>query len=491
MSDITYPAICRRQHSELELGGTDGYLIIAAKSSMTVSLLKDSAKFISLYIDQDLKIDSVYYNGIPAKFHRRKDLRHLGILLPEWQQVGDTLDLAIWYHGRNYPFPYPAVTNRSNFAHSLTIKAPASYSYAFPGCDKPAIKSEGFKIFEIPANKNISFPTYVAFLTGYDTLKTATSWGLPVYFIRPKSDLYDVLSNQKLRDTLLQALEFMYSHFGAPGGVTELVVLSGSPLSLQTGLVTVSYSRGRDELGGFGLLAGLAIASQWFGGNTEFLSYRDDWLPEAIAEYMAMIFVQSKVGDKEFFANLDAHRLTVFQILGRKEDLPLASGVESWASKGVWLLHMLRNLMNSADSIQDRNFFAMLKDLFVVARDGPMGNTKFIAICEEYFGYDLDWFFRKWLFGTGVPDYDVSYATEQLNDGYYLNINVKTSKVDNDFLMPIILRIDHADGSSFRNLFVSSKYENYKLGPFDKLIKKLHFNGYYSVLSTWRVEQLR
>jgi aminopeptidase N len=176
-------------------------------------------------------------------------------------------------------------------------------------------------------------------------------------------------------------------------------------------------------------------------------------------------------------------------VVEKGEDLPLASGVSNWTSKGIWLIHMLRNLMNAVDSARDTRFTGWLNEVVRDMNAGPFSNGDFQRLAEQYFGYDLDWFFRHWLYGSGLPEYNVEYSTIQEDDGYYVSMKIVTEGTGDNFLMPVLIRIDLPGGPALENCFVATKYQDYRLGPYADEPISVHFNKYLSVLSRDKIKR--
>jgi hypothetical protein len=323
-------------------------------------------------------------------------------------------------------------------------------------------------------------------LTGYDTISTVTSWGMPVYFLMPSVGYLGRLETEDIRDTLLSALEYMFTYFGKPRNISEIYIMPGSGPSSVPGVVVVSdYFFLPKEYGGFCHLSGREISEQWINYDAKLASYHEDWILAAFREYMALLFVQSKLGNKEFYTSLDYTRQTILNTINNQEDMALSSGFSDFYSmvKGTWVIHMIRNLINKGDKKTDEKFFVYLNDLIDRIYQSRLSNEQFCAITEEYFGYQMDWFFNKFLYGTGVPEYEVSYNTEQRENGTYLMLNVSTKNVDNNFLMPILIRIDFPNEPTYHNQYIAAKIQKYEFGPFEEQPTDLHFNKFYSVLS--------
>ncbi len=494
MSEILFSTKCLEQKSLLEMAGSDGYEIISARSEITVSSERDSTKFVSFFMDERLGVDSVFYKDSKLQFHKRKDLRHLGIILPEWIPRGDSFKVCVWYHGIDYSYPFPYVLSQTSYPHALTLEAPASYNYIFPCNQAVSKKQEGKIVYQIETRKKNSFPFFMAALTGLDTIKTATEWGMPVYFLMPSVGYNGPLERRNIRDTLILALEYMYATFGEPRNISELYVLSGYQYMTIPGVISISdYNLGSNEYGRFCHEVGRVIAGQWINDNLELSSYRENWMVNAFREYMSLLLVQSKLGNKPFYTNLDYARQTVLNTVEKEEDLPLSTGISGFysAAKGTWLLHMLRNLYNKSDSLADRKFVTFLNEIVEQSYEKQISNKDFTSIAEGYFGYEMDWFFSKFLFGAGVPEYEVSFSSEQRGDEFFLKLRAITKNVEETFLMPILIRIDVAKEPTYHNQFIAAKIENYEFGPFSNSPTELYFNKFYSVLSKVKISSAK
>src|SRR5207244_2197006 len=85
----------------------------------------------------------------------------------------------------------------------------------------------------------------------------------------------------------------------------------------------------------------------------------------------------------------------------------MPAGYRAVHSKGLWVIHMLRVMLN-----QDAKFSAMLQE-FMDTYGGKTASTwDFKHLVEKYAAKKLDWFFDQWVFATGVPTYTLDYKVE-------------------------------------------------------------------------------
>jgi hypothetical protein len=105
-------------------------------------------------------------------------------------------------------------------------------------------------------------------------------------------------------------------------------------------------------------------------------------------------------------------------------------------NKGAVVLHMLRGILG------DEKFFQTLKEYL----DEP-GLSYNVAVTEDFqriaervSGYNLNYFFREWIYGSGYPKYIFGWRTEQVSGNAYnliVRVNQKSNTDPLFFTMPI------------------------------------------------------
>lgn len=195
---------------------------------------------------------------------------------------------------------------------------------------------------------------------------------------------------------------------------------------------------------GRGLIAH-ELAHQWFGNKVTCGSWKDIWLNEGFATYLAGMTIENLDGQPSFNSwkqqtvnNItsqpdgavyltDADTLNVGRIF---------SGRLSY-NKGAMVLHMLRKKLG------DANFFQGLQN-YLTDPDLAYGYAKtddLIAIMEATSGEDLTEFFNDWIYDQGHPSYLIEW--NQPNDN---NVNITISQTQSHpsvsyFEAPVPLRI--------------------------------------------------
>ena len=183
---------------------------------------------------------------------------------------------------------------------------------------------------------------------------------------------------------------------------------------------------------------------QWWGHVVGWKSYHDQWLSEGFAQFSGNLYVQARDGQKEYQQRLreDREGLLTTDLHSERYDSagPVWMGVRDRSSlspgaysviiynKGGFVLTMLRMMMRDSTAPDpDARFKAMLHD-FCKTYDNKSASTEdFKAIAEKYMtrtmdlenNHKLDWFFREYVYGTGIPRYEFHADVQSTPDGKF------------------------------------------------------------------------
>jgi hypothetical protein len=181
-------------------------------------------------------------------------------------------------------------------------------------------------------------------------------------------------------------------------------------------------------------------AHQWWGDSVMWRSYRDQWLMEALANYSALLELESR--DKKAFDEImEEYRKGLVENSSGGEPMqkagPVTLGLRLSSSKfergyeavaygrGTWLIHMLREMLRDTARDQapganarfgaDTVFFQVLQQLQQKYRAREMSTRDFLsafaAVLPPELRYEghasLDWFFDGWIDGTALPSYEI------------------------------------------------------------------------------------
>lgn len=181
---------------------------------------------------------------------------------------------------------------------------------------------------------------------------------------------------------------------------------------------------------------------QWWGHKVAWKSYHDQWLSEGFAEFAGNLYVQKRMNNKEYLDRLSQSRknLLLKDQNGHTFDsvgpiwmgLRLASSQSPSAyarlvyQKGGFVLHMLRMmLINPQERDPEARFKNMMRDFTATHDNGSASTEDFKAIAEKYMIPDmnldangrLDWFFNQYVYGTGIPSYEMQYTVTDAGGG--------------------------------------------------------------------------
>jgi aminopeptidase N len=179
-------------------------------------------------------------------------------------------------------------------------------------------------------------------------------------------------------------------------------------------------------------------AHQWWGDLVGWSSYRDQWISEALANYSALMLLESE-NPEQFRAVMEKYRQDLLEknkagnqlleagpvTLGsRLSSSHFPDGYEAISyGRGTWLLHMLRSMMRDANANKPRSKTGTDEEAFIRALrkvreryEGKSITTRDLlqVFAEElppslwYEGHkSLDWFYQGWVNGTAVPHFEL------------------------------------------------------------------------------------
>ncbi len=208
------------------------------------------------------------------------------------------------------------------------------------------------------------------------------------------------------------------------------------------------------------------IAHQWWGNQLGWKTYRDQWLSEGFSSYAAALFLaHEKDGEKRLREILRAYRQDLMS--KTPEGRTIESGGPVWLGvrlsnslnpegysnivykKACWIVHMLRMLMADPKTGSDDRFFKMLRDFTAAYRGTNPSTEDFARHAEKYLTPEadlertgrLDWFFDEWVYGTGIPTYQVESSLRRAGRNQFVAQGaIRQSGVSPDFemLVPVV-----------------------------------------------------
>jgi Peptidase family M1 domain len=208
------------------------------------------------------------------------------------------------------------------------------------------------------------------------------------------------------------------------------------------------------------------VAHQWWGNVAGSAEYRDGWIQEAMANYLALMYADSRrPGDQRLRSWLDRYRIALTAkppaaSLTTDSAGPLDFGWRLLSSKapnayetvtygkGAWVIHMLREMLaepNAADP--DGRFRELLKAILSEHHFAPLSTADFQKAIEKRMtpAMDLegtrsmDWFFDQWVRSTGIPHYSVEFQVKPHDREFLVTGKLMQRGVDEVFTEPVPL----------------------------------------------------
>jgi aminopeptidase N len=188
------------------------------------------------------------------------------------------------------------------------------------------------------------------------------------------------------------------------------------------------------------------VSHQWWGHRVGWKSYHDQWMSEGFAQFSGNLYVHMRQNLKEYLIRIREDRRQLLQkdFRGRTyESLGpvwlgerLLNSSESpeayWTviyNKGGLILHMLRMMLFDPGNAQnpEHRFMAMMQEFTRAYDNKPASTEDFKSVAEKYMipamniegNGKLDWFFRQYVYGTGIPQYSFRYSAQPAPDGKY------------------------------------------------------------------------
>lgn len=243
-------------------------------------------------------------------------------------------------------------------------------------------------------------------------------------------------------------------------------------------------------MGGFSRhLIAHELAHHWFGNKVTCGTWKDIWINEGFAEYMAGLVVEHLDGSNEFYywkadkinsitslpdGNL---YLTDDQALNANR---IFNGRLTY-NKGSMVVHMLRYVLGDEDFYEGvRNF---LNDPEIAFNYGITTQVK--GHLEKVSERDLTEFFNDWVYGEGYPSYQVT--AEVLSETQLkITMSQTTSHASvNFFEMPVTLNLQSDNGTN--ETIVLQHTENNQQFIVDTAIGKISsitINPFNDIVST-------
>jgi aminopeptidase N len=225
------------------------------------------------------------------------------------------------------------------------------------------------------------------------------------------------------------------------------------------------------------------VAHQWWGNVVGWSSYRDQWIDEAIAQYLALLFADTKKNpDHTLRVWLERFRQRLLEKspgaaepVGEIGALALGTRLNSSKSpegyeqviysKGAWIFHMLREMLRQRGSKNPDARFAVLLETLVtkyayraLSTDDLRHEVEAVMTpgMDLEGGRSMEWFFEEWVRGTGIPHYRVEFTARHTEKGYFVRGKLYQTGVTRSFIASVPLYASGAGNNTFLGAVVAA-----------------------------------
>jgi hypothetical protein len=215
------------------------------------------------------------------------------------------------------------------------------------------------------------------------------------------------------------------------------------------------------------------VAHQWWGNVVGWSSYRDQWIDEAIANYLALLFADGRkpsehalrvwleryrkqLEEKIPGTEIPVDKIGALAIGNRLNSSKSPAGFENVIySKGSWVIHMLREMLRQPGSKDpDERFVALLRTLSAKYAYRALSTEDLQHEVEAVMtpamdlegGRSMEWFFEQWVRGTGIPHYRVEFSTHHTEKGELVRGKLFQTDVPRYFITRVPLYANHGSG---------------------------------------------
>jgi hypothetical protein len=222
------------------------------------------------------------------------------------------------------------------------------------------------------------------------------------------------------------------------------------------------------------------VAHQWWGNEVGIASYRDNWIQEAMANYLALWYADNRKTSAHLLTKwLEHYRDELLAKAGSSDETiegagSLSAGYRLDSSKtpdayntiiygkGAWVVHMLRVMLRDPSSkTPDARFENFLRTVLTEHRFQALSTADLQAALEKFMtpamdlegGHSMDWFFDEWVRGTGIPRYSVEFQARPRGNEFVVTGKLKQAQVPSLFTAAVPL---HATRTGARPVWLGT-----------------------------------
>lgn len=507
-------------------------LSFAASATLTLNAVEPTGPWLLFDLHRELVVDSARWgDGTAAEVFKAKESDDLWVRAGRRLAAGDSLELTVFYHGDLidrygewfFVDPvaawYPVNGQGDNLAtFEITYHTPGWYPLASIGERVDSILNGRVLTTRWIARQ----PTpYASFNLGVFENYRVQREGGPVLDVLISEDAHRELARDALRQGVVipqqrkmrenvaadveNSLKLFTAMLGEPpvGRFFVTEIPYGHGVSFP-GLIHMSWVTFQNtSMDGFDeFFRAHEVAHQWWGNGVRPASYRDAWLSEGLASFMALRYVQTvRKRNDEYFKFLDQYRADIADYrkgfgpiwIGYRNatpESPRAYQVLTY-EKGAWVFHMLRTLMLDLQTRKEDRFAETMRDFYQTFRGRTAATEDFQQLVERHAGIPMDWFFDQWVRGTATPAYRVAWTAQTTADGRpSVRLRVRQDDVSADFLAFVLVSVDVGENrfANFR-VRVQGPETDWASPALPGPPRAVRFNELHSVLAEVKMER--
>ncbi len=419
-------------HIQLEL--YDTLLFVQGKVTVTAKPLFASLDSFWLELTSALTVDSIRINGQNRNFNHANDV--ILVPLPTALPIGQSFSCEVYYRG----VP-PQQANRRGMMLSNAGIHPALFTHSSLFWAKnwlPVKQQLSDKIDSIDLQITTRLGKKVAshgLLVDIDTLpnqKVRWHWQsrYPIaYYLVALSVSDYVISNRQVllpgRTSAMPVTDFSFPINGPSAALLDTTPRVLQELSRMWGTYPFAdekYGHAQTNMSGameHQTLSGMGFynlqviiheaAHQWFGDYVTCATPSDIWLNEGFATYAEALFVEvfdatAAAAIRNGWINaVRSNAVTGSVYVPAGADFSRVLNTNLSYRKPALVLHNLRWLLG------DSLFFGGLQHYLAQRSFGNATTEEFRMLMEQYTGVSLSRFINAWIYGSGFPDYFLSW----------------------------------------------------------------------------------
>lgn len=230
------------------------------------------------------------------------------------------------------------------------------------------------------------------------------------------------------------------------------------------------------------------LAHQWFGDILTCHTWEHIWLNEGFATYFTDLWHENEFGVDEFrYRRLEQNENYMngvtpasLEKIKKSEDgvTPVELDGGKAYSRGAAILNMLRF------ELGDNDFEKGIREYVIKYYDKTVVTENLRKMLEDISGKNLKTFFNQWVYGSGFPEFDVSYEFVSSKNEIHLKVIQNQNIYETVGIFNIHVPIEIISGREriSKNIHITKKEEIFIIKVAEKP-DAVYFNKYFTILA--------